>query len=94
LVDLGMTAKVRPCLVLSIPVLDADRAQTTLLPHTTSIRGSRFEIEVRASFLEPGAFDAQNLITIPHARLMSKLGVLSRAQLVAIETTLRFWLGL
>ena len=26
LVDLGMTARVRPCLVISIPALDQDRA--------------------------------------------------------------------
>jgi mRNA interferase MazF len=94
LVDLGMIAKIRPCLVLSIPVLDIDRALTTVLPHTTSTRGSRFEIDVHASFLRPGAFDAQNPVTIPHAKLMRKLGVLSSAQLAAVETTVRFWLGL
>ena len=55
LVDLGMIAKIRPCLVLSIPVLDVDRALTTVLPHTTSTRGSRFEIDVQASFLRSGA---------------------------------------
>jgi mRNA interferase MazF len=32
LVDLGSVAKVRPCLVLSIPALDRDRALTTLIP--------------------------------------------------------------
>ena len=33
LVDLGYTAKVRPCLVVSIPALMQDRALTTLI-HT------------------------------------------------------------
>lgn len=42
LVDLGYAAKVRPCLVISIPVLDEDRALATLIPHTTSVRSSRF----------------------------------------------------
>lgn len=36
LVDLGMAAKIRPCLILNIPLLDTDRALVTLLPHTTS----------------------------------------------------------
>lgn len=36
LVDLGYVAKVRPCLVISIPALDQDRALATLTPHTTS----------------------------------------------------------
>lgn len=40
LVDLGYAAKVRPCLVLSIPALIQDRALATLVPHTTSTRGS------------------------------------------------------
>ena len=51
LVDLGYSAKVRPCLVISIPALDQDRALSTLVPHTTSSRGSRFEVEIGVRFL-------------------------------------------
>jgi mRNA interferase MazF len=58
LVDLGLVAKVRPCLVISIPTLDQDRALVTLVPHTTSVRGSRFEVDVKVKFLRAGAFDA------------------------------------
>src|SRR5689334_25182026 len=94
LVDLGMTAKIRPCLILSIPVLDQDRALATALAHTTSVRGSRFEVEVKANFLRPGAFDAQNMVTIPYAKLMRKLGVLSAVQLIKVEDAVRLWLGL
>ena len=44
LVDLGMVAKVRPCLVLSIPADEGtDRVLTAVVPHTTSTRQSRFE---------------------------------------------------
>ncbi len=65
LVDLGSVAKVRPCLVISIPALDRDfhserlrqRALTTLIPHTTSSRGSRFEVDIAVKFLRAGAFD-------------------------------------
>jgi mRNA interferase MazF len=59
MVDLGLAAKVRPCLVLSIPALDQDRALATLIPHTTSVRGSSFEIGLKVGFLHAGAFDAQ-----------------------------------
>lgn len=39
IVDLGMVAKICPCLVLSIPGDDEnDRALTALIPHTTSTR--------------------------------------------------------
>ncbi|MEQ8468406.1 MAG: type II toxin-antitoxin system PemK/MazF family toxin [Coleofasciculus sp. E1-EBD-02] len=57
LVDLGYVAKVRPCLVVSIPTLNQDRALVTLVPHTTSPRGSRFEVNIKARFLKPGVFD-------------------------------------
>lgn len=94
LVDLGYAAKVRPCLVLSIPAADEDRALATLVPHTTSVRGSRFEVEVKVKFLRAGAFDAQNLVTLPHAKLIRKLGILQPTQLVSVEDIVRLWLGL
>jgi mRNA interferase MazF len=43
LVDLGMAAKVRPAVVVSVPADDTDRALVTIVPHTTSPRQSRFE---------------------------------------------------
>lgn len=70
LFDLGLAAKVRPCLILSVAYKDEDRALITVLPHTTSIRGSRFEVKVKVPFLRPGAFDAQNLLTIPRAKFL------------------------
>jgi mRNA interferase MazF len=94
LVDLGYAAKVRPCLVLSIGAADEDRALTTLVPHTTSTRASRFEVAVKVPFLREGAFDAQNLVTIPHAKLIRKLGILQSVQLSSVEDRVRFWLGL
>lgn len=94
LVDLGYAAKVRPCLVVSIPAEDEDRALTTLVPHTTSLRDSRFEVKLKIRFLREGGFDAQNLVTIPHAKLIRKLGSLTDLQLTEVEKRLRFWLGL
>jgi mRNA interferase MazF len=94
LVDLGYAAKVRPCLVLSIPAADEDRALATLVPHTTSTRASRFEVPVKVPFLREGAFDVQNLVTIPHAKLIRKLGAFEPTQLSFVEDRVRFWLGL
>jgi mRNA interferase MazF len=93
LVDLGYAAKVRPCLVISIPALDQDRALATLVPHTTSSRNSRFEIDCKVRFLREGVFDSQNLVTVPHAKLIRRLGALSSQQLLAVEDGVRFWLG-
>lgn len=94
LVDLGYVAKTRPCLVLSIPADDADRALATLIPHTTSVRGSRFEVVIKVRFLKDGAFDAQNLVTIPHAKLIRKLGTLQPNELASVENAVRLWLSL
>jgi mRNA interferase MazF len=94
LVDLGLAAKVRPCLVLSVPVAEQDRALITVVAHTTSLRGSRFEVAMTRRFLRPGVFDAQNLVTIPRAKLLRKLGVLSATQLATVEAAVRAWLGL
>jgi len=94
MVDLGLAAKVRPCLVLSVPALDQDRSLATVVAHTTSARGSRFEVAVPVPFLRTGVFDAQNLVTIPHAKLIRKLGVLSTEQLAKVEVVVRLWLGL
>jgi mRNA interferase MazF len=62
---------------LSLPIQDEDRALVTAVAHTTSPRGSRFEVNVKTRFLKPGVFDAQNLVTIPRAKLIKKLGTLA-----------------
>jgi mRNA interferase MazF len=94
LVELGMAAKARPAVVISIQVEDTDRALVTLVPHTTSTRQSRFEASVSVPFLHPGVFDAQNLVTIPHARLVQPLGKLGKAHLAVIERAVCLWLGM
>jgi len=81
-------------LILSQPPGDNDRALVTLVLHTTAIHGSAYEVAVRVGFLRDGAFDAQNLVTIPHAKLMRKLGQLNPEQLAMVETAVRRWLGL
>lgn len=93
LVDLGYAAKVRPCLVISVQVDDSDRAIVTLVAHTTSPRNSRFEVPSYASFLKAGVFDAQNLVTIPMAKLLRRLGTLPADQMLAVENAVKSWLG-
>ncbi len=93
LVDLGMVAKVRPCVVLSIPAdEDNDRVLATVIPHTTSTRDSRFEIASNVRFLKPGAFDAQNIITIPTVKLVRCLGTLPDDQMSGVEQAVKLWL--
>lgn len=94
LVDLGLAAKVRPCLVISIPITDSDRALVSIVPHTTALRGTRFECTVPVNFLKPGGFDAQGILSVPSAKFLRFLGALKSEQLARVEGTLRDWLGL
>jgi mRNA interferase MazF len=94
LVDLGMTAKIRPCVVVSAPFGDADRAIVTLVPHTTAIRGTRFEATVKTRFLKPGAFDAQGIVTVPAIRAIRLLGMLDTQQTELVEVVVCRWLEL
>lgn len=94
-VDLGLAAKIRPCLVISIPADEVnDRVLTTVIPHTTSVRGSRFEVHSNVHFLKSGAFDVQNLLTIPTVKLSRKIGGLTPEQMHALENIVQVWLGL
>jgi mRNA-degrading endonuclease toxin of MazEF toxin-antitoxin module len=55
LFDLGMEGKVRPALIVSVAYGDLDRALVTILPHTTSLRGSQYEIAVDVPFPKAGS---------------------------------------
>jgi mRNA interferase MazF len=94
IIDLGMAGKVRPCLVMSVPAGTQDRALLTLVAHTTSTRGTDFEVPVQSRFLQSGAFDAQNLLTVPHAKAVRKIGTLPPGELASVEGAVRRWLGL
>ena len=75
LVDLGLVAKIRPCLIVSVPAAGPnDRVLATVVTHTTSARGSDFEVAVPARFLKPGVFDVQNIISIPKMVPATKSG--------------------
>jgi mRNA interferase MazF len=81
-------------LVLSIHPDRSDRVRVTLVPHTTSLRTTRFEILVSKPFLKTGAFDAQGLVTTTPRRLLRKLGEVEIAELSLIEDAVKRWLGL
>lgn len=93
LFDLGMEGKVRPALVVSLSYGDLDRALVTILPQTTSLRGSQYEIAVNVPFLKPGAFLVQNVATYPNVRAIRRLGLLHKDQFDVVFLGLLRWLG-
>jgi len=94
LVDLGVAQKVRPALILNRAFKEADRALLTVIPHTTALRGSELEVQLRVPFLKPGAFLVQNPVTIPAIKAERFLGRLTPQQLALVESGVRDWLGL
>jgi len=93
LIDFGLAGKTRPALVVSTAFGDQDRALITVVPHTTTLRGSPFEIAVRVPFLKPGAFLAQGVTTFPTVRALHRLGVLQPGPFEKVFGGLLNWLG-
>jgi mRNA interferase MazF len=94
LVDLGLAQKTRPALILNTPVGESDWVVVTVVSHTTSLRGSPFEIVIRVPFLREGAFATQSITTIPAKHELRRLGTLTPGQLAGVEDGVRKWLGL
>jgi mRNA interferase MazF len=48
-----------------------------VIPHTTAVRGNRWEFACSKSFLKPGVFHLQQIQPVSLNRLATKLGVLT-----------------
>lgn len=93
-VDFGITQKVRPALVISVPYGDTDRALIGVIPHTTATRGSQFEISIPLSGLKDGAFLVQGLQALPPKYFLRRMGVLTNGQMNVVEECLLRWQGI
>jgi mRNA interferase MazF len=93
-IDLGMVAKVRPCLLLTNYPADDELALVTVLPHTTALRGHRWELALPKPFLKPGAFHLQQVQSVSIARLERRLGALTADEWTTVQNGLAEYLGL
>ena len=93
-VDLGYLGKVRPVLVVSVPFSDNERTLCIVVPHTTSLRGTRFEVSVPLPMLSGGAFDVQQTAAVQAVKFIRRLGMLNEAQMSIVEQALARVLGL
>lgn len=87
-VDFGMAAKVRPALVLSDYPRDEELALLVVIPHTTAVRGNRWELTLPKPFLKPGAFHLQQIQPISLARFDARLGELTPEEFELVKGTL------
>lgn len=94
-VDLGYLGKIRPVLVVGVPFLKHERTLCIIVPHTTSLIGTRFEVAVNHPMLEPkGAFDVQQTAAVPAIKFVRRLGQLNPDQMRPVEAVLAQALGL
>jgi len=94
-VDFGLAAKVRPALILSDFPEDDELALLVVIPHTTAVRGNRWELPVPKPFLKsPGVFHLQQVQPISLARFESRVGVLTPDEFRLVKKSLVFLLNL
>lgn len=93
MVDMGIAGKVRPCLILTDYPADDELAMITVLPHTTAIRGNRWELVIEKPFLKPGAFHFQQIQSVSAAYLMRRIGGLTDEEMERVAARLRDRLG-
>ena len=93
-VDLGLAAKVRPCLLLTDFPADDELALVTVVPHTTAVRGNRWEHACEKNFLKPGVFHLQQVQSVSIAKLVRRLGELDSAEMARIAERLCTRLGI
>ena len=94
MIDLGMVAKVRPCLLLTDYPADDELALITVLPHTTALRGNRWELAIPKPFLKPGAFHLQQVHSVSVSRLERRLGLLTTEEWNTVQNRLTDYLSI
>ncbi len=93
-VDFGITQKVRPALVISMPFSDSDRALIGVIPHTRAVRGSQFEVSISTRWLSEGVFLVQGIQALPPKYFLRRLGKLTPEQMLSVEKALLHWVAI
>ncbi|HRI15657.1 MAG TPA: type II toxin-antitoxin system PemK/MazF family toxin [Verrucomicrobiota bacterium] len=75
-VDFGMAAKVRPALILTETPAEDELDLVTVVLHTTSLRGNRWELAIPKPFRKPGAFPFNR--PRPYPRSVSNVALAGR----------------
>lgn len=96
IVDMGMAAKVRPCVVISVESPNRQRNMSIVVPMTTEIRGDPFEV----SFPKPAWLRQQSVVNllgiagVDNSRIERRIAAFSSDRMLEIESKLRRLLGL
>ncbi len=96
LVDLGMAAKVRPCVVVSASNPDRQRNMSVVVPMTTEIRGGECEVQFPkpAWLRQESVVNVLGIARVDNAKIERRLAAFPADKLSDIEAVLKRILGL
>ena len=95
-VDLGLAAKVRPCVVVSVSNSDRQRNMSVVVPMTTEIRGGDCEIR----FPKPPWLRQESVVNVlgiagvDNAKIERRIAAFPADKILEIESVLKRLLGL
>src|ERR1035437_7184791 len=95
-VNLGMAAKVRPCVVVSVGKPDRQRNMSVVLPMTTEIRGG----ECKIPFPKPTWLRQESVVNVlgiagvDNAKIERRISVFPADKMSEIESVLKRLFGL
>ena len=95
-VDLGMAAKVRPCVVVSISQPDRQRNMSVVVPMTTEIRGGEAEIHFPkpAWLRQESVVNVLGIAGVDNAKIGRRIAAFPPDKMVELEAVLKRLLGL
>ena len=96
LVDLGMAAKVRPCVVISVSNPDSQRNMSVVVPMTTEIRGGECEIQFPKPvwLRQESVVNVLGIAGVDNAKIERRLSAFPADKMPEIESVLKRVLGL
>jgi mRNA interferase MazF len=96
IVDLGMTAKVRPCVVISMNKPDSQRNMSVVVPMTTEIRGGECEIRFpKPSWLrQESVVNVLGVAGVDNSKIERRISKFPADKMAEIEIVLKRLLGL
>ena len=96
IVDLGMTAKVRPCVVISVSKPDSQRNMSVVVPMTTEIRGGECEIHFPkpAWLRQESVVNVLGIAGVDNSKIERRISSFPADKMLEIESVLKWLLGL
>jgi mRNA interferase MazF len=96
IVDLGMTAKMRPCVVDSVNKPDRQRNMSVVVPMTTEIRGGECEIPFPkpAWLRQESVVNVLGIAGVDNAKIERRISAFPPDKMLQIESVLKRLLGL